>query len=323
MKPNLIACLVFLVCFVAACNRSPVKSPNNTRLPADVLAIVEGSPVRLADYEAELQRRVRGHSEHFAQPEARQALLSELVNSESIYLRARQTGFDQKPEIVRQLKQFIIDRFVEEQWRDRSGLPPVSEAEIDSYYRDHPDRFAIPEKIRFAFIEFAFSSKATDSKKDEVLQKAKAVLAEARSSNASERTFGALAQRYSEDQATRYAGGDAGWVSRGESSRWAPAVIDAAFALANPGDLAPVITTANGCYLVKLIERRSSGHRPLAEVAEAIRYQLAVGKRQRAQQDFYESMKAGLKIEINHALLNSLPAPISRPDSTPPAIPGT
>jgi parvulin-like peptidyl-prolyl isomerase len=98
-------------------------------------------------------------------------------------------------------------------------------------------------------------------------------------------------------------------------------VVDAAFALKQPGDLGPVITVSNGCYLVKLIEKKDEGRRPLEEVKDAIRYELAQGKRQRSQQEFYDSMKAGLKIEINQPLLESIEAPAVQSEAKPPHTP--
>ena len=282
-----------------------------------MLATVGGQPILLADYQAEVERRAH----RFSRAGAKEELLEELVKSEAVYLRAKQAGFEQRPDIARQIKQFIVHRFIEEQ--KKSEALPASDSEIADYYRAHATRFTTPARVRFAVIELRHSPRATEAKKAEVQQRAAAVLAEAYSSGASESAFSALAQRHSEDQATRYGGGDAGWVSRNESSRWPSAVIEAAFALERHGELAPVITTANGCYLVKLLERKEAGHKPLAEVAEAIRYELAIKARHRAQDEFYNAAKADLAIEINHALLNSLPAPSSPPNSTPPALPGS
>lgn len=285
--------------------------------------MVEGHPIRLADFQAELERRARGRDGSFARTDEREALLREMVDFESIYLRAKEAGFDQKPEIARQLKAFIVDRFREQQMKDQPESRAISDAEIAEYYRSQISRFALPEKVRFAVIQIGFSPKSTAEKKEEVLRRAGSVLAEARALNASEHAFGALAQRFSEDQATRYSGGDAGWLTRGEQGRWDTAVVDSAFALTTAGDLSPVIQTSNGCYLVKLIEKISAGHRPLKEVTEAIRYQLAVEKRHRTQQEFQEAMTAGLKIEINRPLLEAISVPASQPRATPPTLPGS
>lgn len=324
MKTKLLFFAAVAGCLAVSCNRSPSPSPQaSVPLAQDVLAAVEDQTIRLADYEAELERRARGRSGSFARTDEREALLQEMVNFESAYLRAKEVGFDQKPEIARQIKAFIVERFMEEQFKDQPESPAISDVEIETYYRNHASHFATPEKVRFAVIQLGFSPKAAPEKKLDVLRKAESVLAEARTLNVSERAFGALAHRYSEDQATRYLGGDTGWVSREVPSRWDNAVVAAAFALAQSGNLSPVVKTSTGCYLVKLIERQSAGHRPLEEVSDAIRYQLAVEKRHRTQQEIHEAMAAGLKIEINRPLLEAMPTTASSQPETPPALPGS
>lgn len=308
---------------VVSCGRSPSPPQTVASLSADVLARVEEQNIRLADYEAELERRARGRSGRLARTDEREGLLQEMVNFESVYLRAQEAGFDRKPEIARQIKAFIVDRFIEEQMEGKPEAPAVSDAEIADYYRAHASRFALPEKVRFAVIQMGFPSKATKEKKAEALRKAESVLAEARALGGSNGGFGALAQRYSEDQATRYLGGDAGWLARGESGRWDNAVVDAAFALKSAGEISPVIQTANGLCLVKLIEKKIASYRLLEEVAEAIRYQLALEKRHRQQEEFHEAMTAGLKIEINRALLETISVPPSPPHAAPPSLPGS
>src|SRR5688572_14475362 len=246
----LLALLAVCGCLLSACKRQPSATPPDKTLGVDVLATVGGQTILLADYQAELERRAH----RFSRAGAKEELLEELVKSEAVYLRAKQAGFEQRPDIARQIKQFIVHRFIEEQ--KKSEALPASNREIADYYHANATRFTTPARVRFAVIEFGHSSKATDDSRADVRQRAAAVLAEAHSPGASDSTFGALAQRHSEDQATRYGGGDAGWVSHNESSRWPSEVIEAAFALEKPGELAPLIATADGCYLVKLLERK-------------------------------------------------------------------
>src|SRR5688572_19602966 len=147
MKPMLSILLVAGGCFLVACNRTPSPPPvTGTAHDPDVLANVEGHAIRVAELMAELELRARGRSGAFARPEEREALLQEMVNFESIYIRAKEAGFDQKPEITRQIKAFIVDRFKEEQLKNTPESPAVSEAEIAAYYRDHASRFALREK---------------------------------------------------------------------------------------------------------------------------------------------------------------------------------
>lgn len=322
MKTKFLYFAMASCCLVTACNRSPSTQPaQDSPLGPDVLARVEGHAIRVADFEAELARRAR--ASEMARAETREAVLRQMVILEATYLRAKEAGFDQRPEIVRQIKNFIADRFLEQQLKAEPESPAVTDAEVEAHYRLHADRFAVPERARFAVIQFSVSPKATPEKRAEALQRAEAVLAEVRVLYNSERTFGALAQRYSEDQATRYLGGDAGWLSRGEQGRWDKAVTEAAFALTKPGEVSPVIQAANAFWLVKLIEKQGAGRRPLEEVAEGIRYQLSLAKRHRQQDELHEAMTAGLKIEINRALLETISIPASRPHTTPPPLPGS
>jgi len=309
-------------CLAISCNRSPTPSRQSaTAFSADVLARVEQQNIRLADFEAELKRRSRGRTGKFAGLSDREALLQEMLNLESTYVRAMECGFDQRPDIARQIKAFIVDRFIAEQMKGKPETPAVSDTEIADYYRTHASRFALPEKIRFAIIQIGLSPKATEEKKAAAFRKAESVLAEARTLTDPEKGFGALAQRLSEDLATRYLGGDAGWLVSGEQGRWDAAVVDAAFALNNPGELSPVIDTSNGLFLVRLMEKQNASRRPLEEVAEAIRYQLGLEKRHHQLEEFCETMTAGLKIEINRALLETLS--VRSPSNVPPPLPGS
>ena len=286
----------------------------------DALASVAGNRIGRADFEAELKRRARGLPGAFTRADQREALLGEMIDFEAVYLRAREAGFDQKPEIAGQIKRLIVSQFIETQLSAANHPAEVTETEVEKFYENHRAKYAMPEQARFAVVFFGFSPKATDEKKEAIRAKASDALVEARGLPASEKGFGLIAQKHSKDAATRYAGGDAGWISRGIGSRWNAKITEAVFALKNQGEIAPLITVSNGCYLVKLMDRKEAGSRGLVEVEEAIRYQLGKQKQQQAQQSFYESMKAGLPIEINRPLLESI-APPPEAETKPPGVP--
>lgn len=304
-----------------SCDRPTATVPSRTAaFDPDELARIGEHSLRRAEFEAALERRARGRSGAFARAEDRAALLEELVTQEAIYQRALASGFAQRPEVVRQIKRFVVEQYRATELPADPGLPEVDDEEIDRAYREQLDRFTTPEKVRFAVIQFGWSPKAEEERKVAVARQAGSVLAEART--AGDDVFSELARRHSEHQATRYRGGDAGWVSRDEGMAWPLEVIHAAFSLKQPGELGPVIIADNGCYLVRLIARQPAGHRPPAEVRAALHYELAVRKRDRLQQEFAALMKAGVSIEINHALLECIPAPNAPAVAgTPPALP--
>lgn len=322
MNPPLSFGITALALFLTACNRTPPPAPtSSTLLDHDVIAAVGDQVILLSDFRAEMESRSRGRSDAYKLPTERAALLEEMVNSEALLIQAKAAGFDQKPEVVRQIKRFIVSQFLESQLALSNEAPSVSDLEVANRYTQEEDKYAIDERVRFAIIEFRVSPKAAEEKKAEVMARAEGVLNEARKLDHSDRGFGGLAQKYSEDQATRYTRGDAGWVSRGEGSRWSNSIIEAAFRLKQPGELSPVITDANGCYLVRLMERAEAGRRPLEEVKEAIRYQLAQEKRAQLQEAFFDTVKANLKIERNQTLLESVATPSAGSEPKPPGTP--
>ena len=92
-------------------------------------------------------------------------------------------------------------------------------------------------------------------------------------------------------------------------------------ALDAPGQFAPLVATAHGLYVVKLLDKRAGTQRPLAEVKETIRYQLTHRQAEQAERDFISALKAGADIRINLPLVESLSGPAPRAPG-PPALPG-
>ncbi len=135
--------------------------------------------------------------------------------------------------------------------------------------------------------------------------------------------FGELARLHSEDQPTRYRGGDCGWVSRDRPIfRWPPKVLDAMFALQTPGELSPVIEAEDGCYLIKLIDAKPAQITALGEVREAIEKRLTQQAVEQRQADFNREALAGLRVELHPDLLEKItrrrPLPATVPSPRPP-----
>ena len=138
------------------------------------------------------------------------------------------------------------------------------------------------------------------------------------------RTFGSVAVKYSDDQATRYRGGDTGWIKVGNPrTRWEPEVMQALLALRELGEISPVITTDSGHYLVRLMGREEPALRTLAEVSSQIRHQLLAGKKAAVEARFHEELRKRIAVTVDKELLRSVTAPkieetmAARPPSLP------
>jgi peptidyl-prolyl cis-trans isomerase C len=284
-------------------------------LPPDVLARIGQHDIRLEEFSRELDLRQRGSPA----PVDPRALLEELVQRESLAQEARKSGLEKDREVQAQVRDILIAKLKERSLSPLLEQAGVSDAEVSQRYEDSRAEYVIPEKVHLAVLFLPASAGAPDV----LRQRLEDATARVRQVSLSgERSFGALAVNYSEDQATRYRGGDLGWVERKRyPSRIDPAVIEAGFALKQPGDISEIVQTARGLYLVKLVDRQAASASPLETVAPAIRAALLREKRGQIEQQFASRIRAGVPAEIHP---ERLPSPASAPTSfstLPPKLP--
>jgi len=253
---------------------------------------------------------------------SKEEMLQEMIQFESVLAKARAAGVDHDLEVVAAFHRMVVGKFQENELQ-RRGVDSrrVSESEIQTYYQEHSERFTTPKQVRVGLIRRKASTKASPAIREELRQEAETLWNQAK--QASDDSFRQLAVQHSDDQATRYAGGDTGWFTPEQTtSRWESDVINAALALSAPGDLAPLIETESGFYVVKLLGTQPASRRPLAEVRDGIEYQLRLEKMHELRQKFFDEMRAALPIEINRVALESIPdRALQTATSRPPSLP--
>jgi len=297
------------------------RADRSYSVPPNAVAVVEGQVITAEAFQAELARRAQTAPGRYADPKEKEALLGEMIRLEVLHQEALAAGYDKDPQIAASLKRMITAKYQEDQLA-KLGQPKVSAEDIVDYYRSNPHRFGTPAKVRVALIELKVARTATADKRAEVARKAEAVLTEAKAAAVADGTFGLVAQNYSEDQASRYRGGDIGWLTVGDTNApWDAVVLAAISRLTQPGDFAPVIETPTAFYLIKLVERQPANLRPLVEVKDGVKYLAMRRKEQQQQQALYNTLKQGLKIRTNQTLLESIRLPANERRS--PAVPGT
>lgn len=289
-------------------------------VPAGAVAVVGRQIITGERFQAELDRRARMASGRVLGAGDKRAVLEEMIRWEVLYERALEAGYDRDPQIVAGVKRMIAGKFQEDQ-RAKDGPAPATAGEIADFHRNNPQRFGTPERVRAALIQIEVARTAAPARRAEAAARAEAVLAAARTNASPGGGFGALAQRHSAHQASRYRGGDIGWLAAGEAdSAWPSAVREAVFKLGQPGDLSPVIEAPGGFYVMKLLERQPARVRPLEEVRDGVAYWVARQKEQEWEEAMHASLKQGLDIRINGALLESLAVPTR--ELRPPGVPG-
>lgn len=299
----LIASLGLLVALVS-CRQKP--APENSVVP-NTLASVGDRIITTDEFQAELARRSQHGSLNDSESDPRQSVLEDMIRFEAVYQKAIQMGYDRNPQLTASFKRMIVAKFQEDQLGKAEAVA-VSEGDIQVYYQTNPARFGAPEMRRGAALFLSVPHTASPDKKAELLSRIEELRAQALTNHASR--FGALAINHSEDQATRYQGGDMGWLQASAANeRWEQPVIRALFALKTSGDISPAVATTRGYYLVKLVETKAASMRPLAEVKEGVHYLLTQQKQKDLREEFAATQKASLPIEINRELLAAIPLP--------------
>jgi peptidyl-prolyl cis-trans isomerase D len=150
----------------------------------------------------------------------------------------------------------------------------VSDAEIQSWYDSHTDRYVVPEERRAShiLIPFGDDKEKARARAEEVLQKVR----EAPS------RFADLARQHSQDPGSAKKGGDLGFFGRGAMVQ----AFDNAVFGQKKGEISGLVETGYGYHIITVTGVREARTQPLKEARPAIEEEL---KRQAATRQFAEA----------------------------------
>jgi parvulin-like peptidyl-prolyl isomerase len=293
-------------------NASGPASPDS-----GALAVIDGKTITMDIFRAEMAKR-RGDFDG----ERKGELLDSMVRSELLFAAARNERYENDPEVIAQVKQVMVGKFLRDKLEPKLAQLKATEQDTEAYYYAHPAEFGSHAMVHAALIRIAVSPKVTVGKRAELLKRAERARAEALALEPGVPAFGSVAVKYSEEQESRYRGGDIGWLQTGNmDGRWDKKVSDAIFALKAPGQVSPVVAAADGYYIVKLMETKGATVKPFAEVKEGVRYQVIQEKRKKVEQEFMEQLKSRIPVSVNSGLLQTMEPPGEVKKEAPPALP--
>jgi peptidyl-prolyl cis-trans isomerase SurA len=141
----------------------------------------------------------------------------------------------------------------------------VSPEEIERYYKAHLDEYGASTKVTARLISLLVPAGTSEADKAEIRAKAEEVHKLAADGG----NFAKLAKEYSQGPAADE-GGDIGEIQPDEMR---PEFAKAAKGL-QPGQVSPLITTADGFHILKVEKTSGDAHRPLTDVSEEIKDKL-------------------------------------------------
>jgi peptidyl-prolyl cis-trans isomerase C len=258
------------------------------------LAMVGDVVLTTADVERRLADLSPYERARYTSLEHRRELLDNMIRFEVLAQEALRRGFDEHPDVVRTVKELMIQRMMDERLAE---LDPsaISTEELRAFYEARAEEFHRPEEVRASVI-------AVD---DEA--RAQALAEEAK--GASPRRFRELVEAHSIDATTRERGGDLRYFTR-DTAELPAAIVEAAFAAEAGEVVGPVADSSAGREGVFYIVKRT-GYRPAVEhsfedVIPQIRNRLYRKKRANAQADFIEGLRDRTPIDVREDALEAL-----------------
>lgn len=247
-------------------------------------------------------------------------ILKTLIDRELLYQRARQRNIEIRSQWIERalmdLKSKIgrADAFEnylqsidlsEEQLRERvrKGLivrrllhrevirqVRVSEAEMQAFFRRHPEFFVHKDQARVRQILVAFHHGDDAAARGEALLRIQSIQDRLKQGA----DFATLALEYSDD-ASKARGGDLGYLER---SQMIPSFAEAAFAL-QPGQISDIVESRIGYHLIKMVDRIPTSQMAYRNTRTKIERTLRRNKEKAAAANYLAKLKNEARITIS------------------------
>ncbi len=268
-----------------AAGNAPQQSAEELKAP---LAKIDNITITLGELQERINRQSPYIRARYTSLEQKKEFLDSLIRFEILAKEAYRRGLDKDPEVVRTMKQVMIQKLVREELDAKITADSVPEQDMKTYYDANLSEYVKPEEVRVSAI--ILRNKA----------QAERVAAEARGdAGKTNKSFRDLVMKYTSDEDTKLRGGDLRYFD--ETTKELPAeVVKAAFALVNTGDVSGAVAAGNGTwYVLKQTGRRKAATKSFEDAKPAIRNKLFRERRLAAQKELIERLRQGAKIEIN------------------------
>ena len=165
----------------------------------------------------------------------------------------------------------------------------ITEEEIGEYYQQNRENYEGKEAVRLKQILLIFPRGADEKVKTKLRAETDAILARLEKGE----SFDVIASQYSQGPAAA-AGGDIGFVEKGSMQ---PVVDSAAFSL-KKDEVSGVIESPIGFHIIKVIDKRGAGIKPIESVREEIKAKIEEDKWDKKYLEWIKELRKKSVIEI-------------------------
>ncbi len=177
--------------------------------------------------------------------------------SEADYKKAlAQAGITEETLRQQARDQLAVQKYVQTKVVPNAAVPDQMTRE---FYDKNKDKIRSPERLHLRHILIEANAKTPPADKAKARQKADDLLKKLKAGE----DFAQLAMSNSDDNGSKLKGGDLGWIVKGQT---VPPFEKAAFALAKPNDLSPVVESQFGYHIIQLLEHEAAEDVPYEKV---------------------------------------------------------
>lgn len=300
----------------------PTQPPQSKEELNATLAKIDDVTITLGELQERINRQSPYIRARYTSLEQKKDFLDSMVRFEILAKEAQKRGLDKDPEVVRTMKQVMIQKLMQNEFDTKVTADSIADAELKKYYDANVAEYVKPEEVRASAIIVKNKAQA-----DRVVLEAKG------EPGKTNKGFRDLVTKYSSDEDTKLRGGDLRYFDINKADKDVPGpVAKAAFGLVNTGDVSGVVDAGNGTfYILKQTGRRKAMTKSFDDAKAQIRNKLFRDKRLQAQKDFVDGLRANAKIEVDEANLAKVRVDTSSAVDDgkghdflpPPAAPGT
>jgi peptidyl-prolyl cis-trans isomerase C len=291
----------------------PQRTPADEARRARVIARVGDVSITVGQVEDGINQQSPFLRARYRDPEKIREFVDNMIRFELMAREAEKRGMGRDANVARTVKQNAVQALIRRDFDERITLESVPEADIAAYFASHGDEFNRPEMRRASHVLVA------------TREEAERIAAQARDGDV--RTFRELAREHSLDQETKLRGGDLRYFTRepqpgSPDPAVDPAIVAAAFALREVGDVSAPVQVGERWSVVKLTGLRPAETRTLADAAPSIRMRLWRERRQKALDDFVVELQQRYRPEVHPERVDPIRLDAAPPGGGLPGFPG-
>jgi peptidyl-prolyl cis-trans isomerase C len=292
--------LVLAVAAVAACQgqRGPKKS-------GPAVARGDGVVITVDEFKSRLKEQSPIIRSRFTTVERKKEFLDGLVRFEVLAAEAERQGLDQDPDVQNAVRKLMVQKLVQKYFQDGAGAKDIPEAELREYYEKNQAEYFRPARVRVGIVSFlAAQGTPQRAAKSSAARKAAGELKAQVAKNPL--AFGQLAQKLSEDEASRAVGGDLGFKSLEELSKAYGDTFAAAVFGQKDGTVSGVLESPQGFHVLRVAGRQEELNRPFEQVKDQLGARLARERKQKELESWVKGLKEKARVRVDEAALEKI-----------------